>query len=274
MAIITLTTDMGLKDHYVAVVKGSILSQLPGAVVVDISHQVTPFDTAQAAFVLRNAYPAFPEGSVHLIGVNPEADERVAHLAVNHEGHWFLGADNGIFSLLFDGRPVSVHAVDLPVNDADRSFPLRGVLATAACHLARGGSVEEIAQPVRGFSQRLGFVPSVDQECIRGAVMHVDGYGNVVTNIHRDVFLRFIQDRGFRIRFGRSQYDIGSISTSYGDVPQGERLALFGANGFLEIAVNKGADGTGGGASRLFGLHVQDPIRIELAAAGRQRVAS
>ncbi len=275
MAIITLTTDMGIKDHYVAVVKGSILGLAPGVTIVDISHQITPFDNAQAAFVLRNAYPAFPTGTVHLIGIDPEAGPQTPHVAVSHGGQWFVGADNGIFSLLFGGRPQAVFGLRMVTDAADATFPLRGVLARAACHLAQGGPVEAIADPRSGVRQQLGLEPALDRESIRGAVIHVDAYGNVVTNIHRDHFAAMVQDRAFRITFGRSQHDITTLHRSYGEVPQGERVAFFGAAGLLEIAVNKGVEGGGGGAARLFGLHVQDPVRVELLQTmPRQRVAS
>ena len=272
MAISTLTTDMGLKDHYVAVVKGSILGLFPQAVIVDVSHQITPFDNAQAAFVLRNAYPAFPKGTVHLIGVNPGADAQTPHLVVMHDGHWFVGADNGIFSLLFDGKPQTLHALRMVSEPGDAAFPVKGVLARAACHLAQGGAVEAIAEPTVNFRQQLGFIPAMDHESIRGVVVHVDTYGNVVTNIHRDQFVALVKDHPFRITFGRSQYDIAVLNQTYDEGPQGERVALFGASGMLEIAVNKGVEGSGGGASRLFGLHVQDPVRVELR--GQRALAS
>ena len=264
MSIITLTTDMGTRDHYVAAVKGRILGLLPGSSIVDVTHEVKPFDNAHTAFVVRNAWPNFPEGTVHVIGVNPEADAHTPHLAVKHAGHWFIGADNGIFSLIFEGRPEAVFTLN-PTDDQDAmTFPTKCIFAPAACHLARGGAVEEIASPASGIRQMSGFTPATDQESIRGAVIHIDIYGNAVTNIHRDLFVRVVKDRSFRIAFGRSQNDITTIHRTYSEVPQGERVAFFGASGLLEIAVNKGAEGSGGGAARLFGLHVQDPVRIEM----------
>ncbi|MCB0794841.1 MAG: SAM-dependent chlorinase/fluorinase [Flavobacteriales bacterium] len=272
MQIITLTTDMGSRDHYVAVVKGSLLRLLPTANIVDISHDIAPFSNAQTAFVLRNAYPSFPEGTVHLIGVNPEADEHTPHVIVQSGGQYFVGADNGLFGLLFPERPDHVFKLDLPTGEADHSFPMRGVLAKAAAHLASGKDIAEISVEVDGVRQQLGFNPAADSESIRGAVIHIDGYGNVVTNIPRELFERIGGSRPFSITFGRSQYDIDEICNTYGDVPQGERVALFGSSGLLEIAVNKGVEGSGGGAARLFGLHVQDPVRVEfdeVASAGR-----
>jgi hypothetical protein len=112
----------------------------------------------------------------------------------------------------------------------------------------------------------------VDKESIRGAIMHVDVYGNAITNIHRRLFHDTVRNRQFRVAFGRSSNDITTISQSYGDVPPGERLALFGATGFLEIAVNKGVEGNGGGAARLFGLKVHDAVRVDLLEALRRPI--
>ncbi|MCB9169172.1 MAG: SAM-dependent chlorinase/fluorinase [Flavobacteriales bacterium] len=271
MSIITLTTDMGTRDHYVAAVKGRILGLFPGATIVDVTHEVKPFDNAHAAFVVRNAWPHFPEGTVHVIGVNPEADEVIPHVAVRQGGHWFIGADNGLFSLILGGRPEAVFSLH-PTDDPDAmTFPTKGVFARAACHLAQGRPVAEIGSAQDGIRQMIGFAPAADPESIRGAVIHIDVYGNAVTNIHRDLFVRVVKDRAFRIAFGRSQNDITTLHRTYGEVPQGERVAFFGASGLLEIAVNKGAEGSGGGAARLFGLHVQDPVRIELQDVLTQR---
>ena len=105
MAIITLTSDWGLKDHYAGAVKGAILSKMPGARIVDISHQIPSFEIEQAAFVLKNAYSNFPKGSVHILGINTEESDKYAHTVVEVDGHFFIGTDNGIFSLLFDKKP-------------------------------------------------------------------------------------------------------------------------------------------------------------------------
>jgi S-adenosylmethionine hydrolase len=270
--IITLTTDMGHRDHYVGAVKGAILCQTPEALIVDISHSIKPFDNAHAAFVLRNAWPDFPKGTIHVIGVNPETDGETPHLVVRHEGHFFIGSDNGIFSLLFDGLPLDAFALTIKLDDGYAAFPTKNVFVKAACHLARGGTPEVIGRKVNGVREQLGFRPAVDKDSIRGAVMHVDGYGNVITNIHRTLFHETVRNRQFRIAFGRSSNDITTLCQTYGDAPAGERLALFGATGYLEIAVNKGVEGSGGGAARLFGLNVHDPVRVDMAETVRRPV--
>ena len=264
MPVITLTTDMGLKDHYVAAVKGAIITQAPEARIIDISHSIRPFDNAQAAFVLRNAYPDFPRGTIHIIGVNPDTDGDTPHLIVRHDGHYFVGSDNGIFWLLFDGPPHESFELTIKLDDDHAAFPTKNVFVKAACHIARGGTPEVIGRKVVKIREQVGFRPAVDQQSIRGVVMYIDSYGNVITNISRQLFEEVVRGRPFRIAYGRSSNDITTIHPNYGEVPPGERIALFGASGFLEIAVNKGVEGKGGGAARLFGLRVQDPVRIDL----------
>ncbi len=265
MAIITLTTDLGLKDHYVATVKGAILSQCPGCNIVDITHLITPFDTAGAAFVLRQAYPAFPRGTIHIIGVNPEADGNTAHLIARHDGHYFICADNGIFSLLFDSKPQESFELTMKLDDDHVAFPTKSVFVNAACHIARGGMPDVIGRKVVQIREVIGFRPAVDPTSIRGRVVHIDTYGNLVTNVRKQLFDEIGRGRPFTIDFGSKEDRITTISTTYSDVPQGERVAFFGASGLLEIAVNKGVEGYGGGAARLFGVAKQDAVRVDFS---------
>jgi S-adenosyl-L-methionine hydrolase (adenosine-forming) len=263
MAIITLTTDLGLKDHYVATIKGAILSQFAGATIVDVTHLITPFNTAQAAFVLKQAWPAFPRGTIHIIGVNPEADGNTPHLIVRQDGHFFIGADNGIFSLLFEGRPQEAFELTMILDEDHVAFPTRSVFVKAACHIARGGMPDVIGRKVQGVKEVIGFRPATDPTSIRAKIVHIDTFGNLVTNVRRTMFDEVGRGRRFQIDFGSREDLITSLSRSYGDVPLGERVAFFGASGLLEIAVNKGAEGAGGGAARLFGVETEDPVRID-----------
>lgn len=263
MAIITLTTDMGLKDYYVASVKGAILSQFPEAIIVDITHDVPAFDIAQASFVIRNTFHDFPKGTVHIIGVNPEADLQTAHVAVEFEGHYFIGADNGIFSLLFDRPADEIVELNLSQDSDELTFPTKHVFVKAACHLARGGTMEVIGRKIEEVKQRQLFRAVVEGNVIRGQVIYIDSYGNVISNITETLFKEVGRGRPFSIYFRRASYDIHRISEAYHDVPEGEKVALFSATGYLEIAINKGVEGSGGGANKLFGLKLNDTIRIE-----------
>ena len=265
MAIITLTTDMGTKDHYVAVVKGAIMVQEPSAVVVDITHEIRPFHTSEAAYVVRNAYSAFPPGTIHIVGVNPEADRFTAHVVAQHNGHYFIGADNGIFPLVFEGMPEEAYEITMKLDDDHAAFPTRTVFVKAACHLARGGRPETIGRKMGALKELFNIKPTVDERTIVGRVVYIDHYGNAMTNVRKQLFDAHRGGRAFRIHFGHSDDDLDQIHSTYGDVSNGVCMAFFNASGHLEIAVNKGVEGSGGGAARLLGLHENDAIRIEFS---------
>lgn len=275
MAIITLTSDMGDRDFYVAAVKGAILSRLPQALVVDVSHHISPFDIAQASFVLRNVYNEFPKGSIHIIGINPERIKRkgpfdmrdeTVHLVATYQGHYFIGADNGIFSLLFDEKPDSLTEITIDTGGDPGNFPVKNVFAPIACMIASGTPLEEIGLPMEEVRERAVFRPVVESDMIKGTVIYIDTYGNVITNINRELFEKVRKERDFTLYFRSEDYEITEISTAYGDVPEGEKLALFGSSGHLEIAINRGVEGSGGGATSLFGLKLNDSIRIEFTS--------
>ncbi len=259
MAIITLTSDWGHKDHYLAAVKGSILSRLPEAGIVDITHHVTRYDSFQTAFVLKNCCYNFPPGSVHIIAVNSEASVKTPHKFIQYRGHWFIGADNGVFSLLCDEEPEEIWEITT-FQDSDLfTFPARDVFAKVACHLAGGLAAAEMGKKAETFNKVNVFKPVIEKDRIRGVVIYIDGYENAITNIRREDFLQTGKGRNFIITFRGEE--IRSIRQAYGDVPQGEILAVFGASGFLEIAMNRG------NAAGLLGLDVNESVRIEFSAS-------
>jgi S-adenosylmethionine hydrolase len=149
------------------------------------------------------------------------------------------------------------------------TFPTKNIFVKAACHLARGGTPEVIGRKVATVREQIGVRPAVTGDTIKGEVVHVDHYGNVVTNITRSLFDSMVKRREFRISFGRPMHDIRQVHKAYSDVPHGERVAFFGDTGQLEIAVNKGVDGAGGGAAQLLGLRVTDTVRLELEPVAR-----
>ncbi|MBL4706144.1 MAG: SAM-dependent chlorinase/fluorinase [Flavobacteriales bacterium] len=263
MGIITLTTDMGTRDHYVAAVKGAIYAQLTDANIVDISHHLPPFDIAQSAFILKNSYREFPKGTVHVIGIDPEASVDRAHLVVEYEGHFFIGADNGIFSILFDKLPENIFELNISQDNDDLTFPVKDVFTKAACHIARGGTPEIIGTRVEKIQQKQMYRPIIEENLIRGSVIYIDSYGNVITNITKSLFIQVAKGRAFKILFRSSAYSIDKISRKYAQVPEGEKIALFGSSEHLEIAINKGVEGSGGGANKLFGLKMYDTVTIE-----------
>lgn len=259
MAIITLTSDWGYRDHYLPAVKGALLSRMPEATLVDISHDIDPFDLNQASFVLRNCYHHFPKGTIHIVAVNTEADLEKPHIAIYNKGHYFIGTDNGLFSLLFDTAPESIYEIDIPQDSDYFTFPARDVFAKAAIHLARGGAMEDLGDPLQKICDRMAFRPAVSGDAIIGKVIYIDRYENVFTNITEELFRRESRNRPFNIEFSVSRYRIKQINRSYGDVPEGELVAVFSTTGNLEIAINRG------NAASLLGLGADDTIRIQFS---------
>lgn len=256
MAIITLTTDLGSKDFYQAALKGSILSILPTANIVDITHEVPSFNISYAAFVLKNAYPYFPKNTVHLIGIDSVFNEKTKYLALRYKDHYFVGADNGIFSLLFDEKPDELVEINIMQDLKYLHFPLVDIFVKAAIHLAKGGKLKEIGVSTGDIEQRMLLHPVIERDIIRGSVIYIDTFCNVITNITKDLFTKIQRNRDFTLYFRKSE-TITQLSWHYNEVPEGEKLCLFGISNHLEIAINKGK------ASGLLGLHLSDIVRVE-----------
>jgi S-adenosyl-L-methionine hydrolase (adenosine-forming) len=257
MTIVTLTSDWGSGSHYAGAVKGTLLKLIPGVNIVDITHQIPSFNIMHASFVLRNAYPHFPSGSIHLVGINTEGGLESPHIVAKHQGHYFIGADNGIFSLLFDQNPQEVVELDI-LQDSDYfTFSTRDVFAKAASLIAAGKELSELGPPHTNLNERILFRPVVHLDQIIGKVIFVDEYENVFVNIDQPTFRKVGKGRPFVINFRSLDSGIDKLSQSYADVVDGEKLALFGSTGFLEIAINRGK------ASGLLGLRLNETVSID-----------
>lgn len=259
MAIITLTTDLGYKDFYQAALKGSILSHLPIANIVDITHGVSAFNIPQAAFILKNSFHYFPKATVHLIGIDSVFNEKTRYLALKYKEHYFVGSDNGIFSLLFDEEPSEIVELNIMQDLKFLHFPLSDIFAKAATHLAKGGKLKDIGLPVSTLEEKMTLQPVIERDIIRGSVIYIDSFQNIITNITKDIFTRVQNNREFILYFRKNE-SITQLSWHYNEVPEGEKLCLFGISNHLEIAINKG------NASGLLGLHLRDIVRIEFAS--------
>ncbi|WP_345947893.1 MULTISPECIES: SAM-dependent chlorinase/fluorinase [unclassified Mucilaginibacter] len=256
MGIITLTTDLGDKDIYQAALKGSILKISPSVNIVDITHSVAAFNIQQAAFILKNSFYYFPEETVHLIGIDTVYSEENRFLAIRYRNHYFVGADNGIFSLIFDDEPEEMVEINILQDLKFLHFPLSDIFVKAACHLAQGGTLNAIGLPVHSIEKRMTLQPAVERNQIRGMVIYIDSFQNVITNITKDFFNRVQQGRRFVLYFKRNE-TITHLSWHYNEVPEGEKLCLFGISDHLEIAINKG------NASGLLGLNLGDSVIID-----------
>lgn len=257
MPVITLISDWGSKDHYTGAVKGAILRHDPSIQIIDITHEINPFNILQASFVLRNTFKEFPQGSIHVVGVNTDESEMHPHVIILHKGHYFIGADNGIFSLAFDAQPDKIIEIEIFQDGDYFTFSTRDRFVKVACHIAAGKPLEELGFQRKLLTEKHHFQPVLEANLIKGKVIYIDGYENIFVNITQDFFEKICQKRSFEIQLRHSEYRIRNIQKSYSDVGIGGIVALFGSTGFLEIAINQG------NAASLLGIEVDDFIRIE-----------
>jgi len=257
MTIVSLTSDWGLESHYAGAIKGLLHRLIPGVHIVEISHQIPPFSLVHTSFVLRNAYHWFPEGTIHLVCVNTESTKFSPLIALKWQGYYFIGADNGIFSLLFDQDPQEAVALESQDDDGQSPATSRETFARAAAAIAKGKQLSEIGSAIPGVNKRLLFRPIVNPEQIIGAVTYIDGFENAYVNIDRATFDQVSAGRPFVINLGVYHDGIDRLAASYSDVPEGEKLARFGPTGYLEIAINRGK------ASSLLGLRLNDRVSID-----------
>ena len=253
MPIVTLTSDFGLADYYVALIKGALLSHNQNLTIVDITHNVKTYDIVQGAFVLKNAYSSFPEGTIHILSVNNFYSKKYCFLAARYSDHYFIGPDNGIFSILFDKKSDDIYELEF---DKKSEFPLKDIFSKAVGHISNGLPFNEIGIKVDEIEERISFQPVISKSQIRGTVIHVDQYENVIVNITRDLFEQVRENRKFAIFFKRFD-PIHKIHHNYTDVAVGERLCFFNSAGYLEIAINMGK------ASSMLGLNMDDGIQID-----------
>ena len=274
MPIITLTTDFGLKDHFVGVLKGSIYSELPDINIVDISHNVTPFNIHECAYLIQNSYHSFPKGSIHIIGVDSEATIENKHIAVLVDGHYFISANTGVVGLITSElKPEKVVEINIP-NPIHGSFPVLSIFIQVACHLARGGTLEVVGKPFDALTSLREFAPRIANEGkkIVGSVIYIDNYGNVVTNIKKHLFDAYRNGKDFELQVRGKK--LRKIFNTYSQIIdftidkeqrqiEGELLALFNSSGYIELAIYRSNLNTVGGASTLLGLEYRDTVILE-----------
>lgn len=272
MSIITLTTDFGIKDHFVGALKGKIISDYAEARIVDISHHIDLFNVSEASYVIGAAYNSFPKGTVHLIGVDAELTKENKHIAMQWNDHYFICADNGILSIL-TRKVVPQRIVEINIHDRLPSgTTAMDVFVTVACHLAKGGSLSVIGREIQVLKEtnELKAVVASDKNSIKGYVVYIDHFGNCVTNISQKLVKEVAKGRNFEITF--STKTIKAIKSGYSDFPvnekfslkdyEGEKLAIFNEAGYLEVAIYRSNPLTVGTARTLLGLKFRDVVNV------------
>lgn len=274
MSVITLTTDFGNRGYMVASIKGAILKEFENVYLVDITHEVEPFNIAEAAFLIRNVYKDFPDGTVHIIGVDSLPNKVTKLLAAKIDGQYFISADNGILSLILaEQRPENMVEITLGRFHEFSNFPTRDIFVPVACHLLRGGKLEVIGNYTETYKELNTIRPVIHgDDNIMGNVIHIDNYGNVITNIQKKLFEEKRRARNFVIQVRHLPFE--KIVDRYADAVKdfenevdyhGEKMVLFNSAGYLEVAVYKGNPNSFGGASSLLGLSVGDVISVEFS---------
>ncbi len=253
MAIVTLLTDSGESDHYVAAIKAKIISVNPGIRVEDISHKIRPGDIAHAAFVLRAVFRDFPKGSVHLVGVDSTGNRGDAYIALQMEDHFFVGCDNGLFGLISEKPHQQLVELNV-INSISTTFPERDVFAHAASKLASGVSITNLGKPLPMFRKMIDRQVKATKKQITGSIVRVDGVGNLITNIPKEVFDILSKDKAYTIQFGGEKFR--KMHSQYSQAEHGECFIVFNSLNLLEIGIYKG------NASELLGLGYDGTVNI------------
>ena len=239
MPLLTLTSDIGHQDFLIGAIKGQLLQGNGNFTLVDISHNLSPFNYPQAAYVCRNAIKNFPAGTFHLVLVNL-FDEKPEHmLLAEHNGQFIGCADNGLLTMILEEVPQKVVGLKLDKNQQKNTVYCTSVFASVFNELSNGKKTEDMGDAAISIRVKNPLRPMLGNNWIEGQIIFIDNFENVIVNINKDEFEEQRKGRSFKIVFKRDEV-IDKISETYADVNEGEKLALFNSAGYLEIAINKG----------------------------------
>lgn len=247
MAIITLTSDIGRQDFLTGAIKGRLLKVNPEFNLIDISHELTPFNYPQAAYVCRNTINNFPEETFHIILVNLFHKKPNQLLFIKHQGQYIGVADNGLITMILQVKPEEMIALPIPQDKPGNTLNYAGIFGEAFQSVLKGKKLRELGNSDISIEEKNPLRPLHGQQYMEGHIIFIDNFENVVINITREEFEAHRQNREFKIIFKRDEV-IDRISETYSDVAESEKLALFNSANYLEIAINKG------NAAGLFGL--------------------
>ncbi len=255
-SVITFISDYGIGSPYTASMQGSAYTLMPNARVFEVSHHIPSFDLVQTAFILRNVYDSYPKGTVHIICVDTNVSLHKQALFVEYDGHFFVGADNGIFSLLFNDLPSNVYRIINTENGSSDLFPEKNIFLPFVAKFLQKRDLNGLAEPSTITNIKTGINPTLVENGLKGSVMYVDGFQNAITNIHKDMFEKERAERKFRMYYWGKHF-IDQIHSQFHSNDAGDDVLLFNSNGFLMIAIHKGK------GAQLHGLKPGSKIVIE-----------
>ena len=252
MALITITSDLGTRDFYVAALKGAIISNSGLVNIVDITHDVKPFDIKEASFTVKSVFRYYPKGTIHIVHVN-STDGKDKLLLAEVDGHYFISFDNGFLSLAFERMPHETYEINAEILEG-ASLLYEDAIGQVVNLLVKEYQPTDFAHLTTETINLRLMQPITSSGSIRGTIINIDNFGNAIVNITRPMFDQFIGDRRFSIlaNVGTTK----EISKKYGDVDEGDMVCLFNTSGYLEIAINKGK------AENLLGLKIDSPVLV------------
>jgi len=257
--LITLTTDFGQSDHFVGTMKGVILGIAPRARIVDITHEIAPYDLNEAAFVIGQAWSYFPKRTIHVVVVDPGVGSARRPILAEAGGHYFVAPDNGVLSMIYDQVRHKVRVISntrLAGKHISRTFHGRDIFAPAAAHLARGVLPARFGKPIQDYVRSFLLKPTqLSRREWSGTILKVDRFGNLITNLHIEQFPE-VKTRPIELRVGLER--IHRLELTYSEAAIGEPCAIVGSSGYIEIAANQAS------ASKILGCTAGSPVELEI----------
>jgi len=259
MPVITLTTDFGASDHFVGTMKGVILGIAPRATIVDITHEIPPYDLNEGAFVIAQAWRYFPKRTIHVIVVDPGVGSARRPILAEAGGQFFIAPDNGVLSMIYDAAPQKVRVISNPKvigKQVSRTFHGRDVFAPAAAHLAAGVPAPKFGKLITDYVRSFLLKPErIARHVWTGTVLKVDRFGNLITNLHIDDFAD-VKTRPIELRVGLER--IHRLALTYAETAIGELFAIVGSSGYIEVAANQAS------AAKKLGCGSGSPVELEI----------
>jgi S-adenosylmethionine hydrolase len=257
-SIITLTTDFGWRDSYVAQMKGAILNLCPKARIVDITHQIEKFNITMGAHVLASAAPHFPSGTIHVAVIDPGVGTKRKAIIIQTENAFFIGPDNGLLSMAAGQKIMHIYTIKdrkLMLSEISSTFHGRDIFCAAAGHLANGVSPSDLGTENNEIV-KLGF-DKVEKklDCLTGQVIHIDNFGNIITNLSKNVVKSMVTGKNINLQMKNAKLKL-RLCQAYEEVEAQKTLAIIGSQKFLEISINHGD------AARIYRVKVGDRITV------------